>query len=376
MQGNCGVTRWRRSAGFGCLALCLGLAACQRSVPPAVEPTQVLAIRATTADGATGALPATIQARYHSDLSFRIAGQLVSRAVHVGDRVRKGQILARLDDADATAQQAAAKAGMQAAAHKLLFAGQQLQRDQALMAQDLIARTQFEQTQDSFAAASAGQRQAAAQLKQAQDNLGYQVLRAEHDGLITAENAEAGATVAAGQVVYGLDWLPELDVELNVGASELANWPRGKIVRLQATELPGLVFEAEVREVAGHEDSQSGSYGIKLTLQKPDGRLRPGMTATVMTGAKQGGVRIPVGALFHQGEKPAVWVITAGSSQLQLRAVTVSGYQASQVLISQGLSPGEWVVAAGVHNVHEGEKVKPAIAPENIFDSARARSQS
>lgn len=378
MQADSAVTNWRRLTGLGCLSACLWLAACGKAPQAPAADTQVLAIQAGAATAGADALPAQIQARYSSDLSFRVSGKLVERKVHVGDLVRKGQILARLDDADATAQRDAARAGAQAAAHRQLYAGQQLQRDQAQMAQDLIAKAQLEQTQDSYAAARAGQKQAADQLQQAENNLGYHVLRAEHDGLITAENSETGATLAAGQPVYSLAWLPEIDVWVDVGNQQLGSWKRGQKVRLQATELPGVPFDAEVREIAGHEDSQSGSYRIKLGIAHPDARLRPGMTATVMPAASQNidqSLRIPVEALFHKAEKPAVWVIQPGSSRLQLREVGIASYQASQIIVNRGLRAGEWVVAAGVHNVHEGEKVKPALAPENVFDSARARTQ-
>jgi len=378
MQDDVRPVRWLRIAALCAVLAGAGLAGCSRGQAPRPAATQVLAIQVGSADGANSALPAQIQARYSGDLSFRVAGKLIARAVHVGDRVKKGQILARLDDSDATASLNAARAGQQSAAHKLLYAGQQLQRDQAQFAQDLIAKAQFEQTQDNYTAAQAGQREAQAQLQQAQNNLGYQVLRAEHDGLITAESGEVGTTVAAGQTVYSLAWTPELDAWVDVGAGALSAWQPGKRVQVRATELPGVPFTATVREIAGQEDSQSGSYRVKLTLAGASDRLKPGMTATVMQSGGDGhdGVRIPVGALFHQGERPAVWVIDARTSQLVLRPVSVADYLADAVIVRQGLAPGEWVVAAGVHNVHAGEKVKPATAPDTIFDSGRARTQS
>lgn len=370
--------RAARLTTLACLLAGLGLTACQRAAPPAAPDTQVLAVQAGRADGSETALPAQIQPRYSTDLSFRVGGKLIARAVHVGDHVRQGQILARLDPTDAAAQLDAARAAQQAAAHRLRFAGQQLQRDQAQMAQDLIARAQLEQTQDAYAAAQAGLREANAQLKQAQNQHDYHVLRAEHDGLITAENGETGATLAAGQPVYTLAWSSGLDVWVDVGSQERTRWPIGARAHLQATELPGTVFEAVVREAADHENSLSGSYRIKLSVQDSKGALRPGMTATVSApGQREGGaVRIPAGALFHQGEKPAVWIIAPGSSRLQLRPVVVTAYRAGEVLIGQGVAPGEWIVAAGVHHVHEGEKVRPAVAPATIFDSGRARTQS
>lgn len=362
------------------IVMAAGLAACGKSAPPAPAATPVLTLQ-VQADGlqAGSAYPAQLQARHSADLSFRVGGKLALRYVHVGDRVRKGQVLATLDAADASAQLAAARAAREAAEHRLLFARQQLQRDQAQMQQDLIARAQLEQSQDNFAAAQAAARQAAEQMQLAGNQLGYHALRADHDGVITAENGEVGTVVAAGSPVYTLAWTPDLDVWVDVSTGDKAQWQPGSRARVRVTELPGVTLMARVREMADTEDSVSGSYRVKLTVEGGDPRVRPGMSATAepLAGSAvgAGGVLIPSTALFHDREQPAVWVIRPDRSTLVLRPVTVGGYRASQVLIAGGLRPGERIVAAGVHNVYPGQKVRVADAPAAVLNSGRAQVQ-
>jgi multidrug efflux system membrane fusion protein len=89
-----------------------------------------------------------------------------------------------------------AKAALDAAEHRLVFAKQQLDRDGAQAQQNLIAANQFEQTQDSFSAAQAGREQAQAQWVVAHNNLEYNTLVADHDGVITSENADTGQVVS------------------------------------------------------------------------------------------------------------------------------------------------------------------------------------
>lgn len=362
------------------LLLLGGLVACSKTPPPQPALSRVAAVRVAPLDSDNaGEFPAQLQARYNSDLSFRVPGKIIERRVHVGDRVHQGQVLARLDAGDAQQQLLTAKASLQAAEHRLVFTRQQLQRDLAQMQQDLISKVQLEQTEDNNAAAEAARRQAAAQLELQSNNLQYNQLVADHDGLITAENAESGAVVAAGQPVYSLAWSPDIDVLLDVSTSELSRWPRGQLARLQLPELPGISPEAQVREIAGHEDSLSGSYRIKLTLLHPDARLRPGMTASLTPISAKGGssqVVVPASALFHQGDRPAVWVIRPDNQRLELRAVTVSEYRSNQVLLSGGVRVGERIVQAGVHNVHQGQQVLPVDPPSVAINGSDGQGQS
>jgi multidrug efflux pump subunit AcrA (membrane-fusion protein) len=78
---------------------------------------------------------------------------------------------------------------------------------------------------------------------------------------------------------------------------------------------------------------------------------------------------LPATALFHDGTQPAVWVVRAADSMLELRRVTVARYNERTIVISQGLKDGEHVVLQGVHTVSAGEKVR-AIAPLHPEDFA------
>ncbi len=127
--------------------------------------------------------PVEVAARYSNPMSFRVPGKLIERKVRIGDMVKKGEVVARLDPIDAERQAASAKAALDAAEHRLVFAKQQLDRDSAQSEQNLIAANQLEQTQDAYSAAQAGREQASAQWVVARNNLEYNTLVADHDGL-------------------------------------------------------------------------------------------------------------------------------------------------------------------------------------------------
>ena len=368
----------------------LWLAACHHAPPPAPPATVVVALPvhpdAHPGDADPIRYPVEVTARYSTTMSFRVPGKLIKRDVRLGDAVKQGQVIAQLDPVDAQKQAASAKAALEAAEHRLVYAQQQLERDKAQSAANLIAVNQIEQTQDNFTAALAGREEAAAQLVVARNSLQYNTLAADHDGLITSENADTGQVVSAGQAIYGLAWLGDTDVILDAAESDLGRISVGQAARVTLPALPGRQFEAHVREIAPAADPQSRTYRVKLTLAGSPEAVRFGMTgdatlapttsavpaasrAPATNGdnpaAPQPTFTVPATAIFHKDSGPAVWVIENGST-LQLRPVKVSSYTDHKSVVSEGLSDGDVVVLAGVHTVYAGQNVKP-VRP--LFDS-------
>jgi len=351
--------------------LMLSLSACHRGPVASAPPALVVAlpVHADQGSSGTGAIryPVEVAARYSNPMSFRVPGKLIERKVRIGATVKKGEIVARLDPVDAEKQAASAKAALDAGEHRLLFAKQQLDRDSAQAQQNLIAANQLEQTQDAFSTAQAGREQAMAQWVVARNNLEYNTLVADHDGVITSENADTGQVVSAGQAVYGLAWSGDIDVTLDAAASDLGRIAVGQSASVTFPALPGRNFDARVREITPAADPQSRTYRVKLTLAQPGQVVRLGMTgdATLAPVAVTGGAApetsftLPATAIFHQGNAPAVWVISAGNSTLELRPVTVKSYSDHSTVVTSGLKDGETVVLAGVHTVYAGQHVAP-----------------
>jgi membrane fusion protein, multidrug efflux system len=354
----------------------LALSACHggkvASAPPAVVVALPVHPDAGSAGGMAVRYPVEVAARYSNPMSFRVPGKVIERKVRIGDSVKKGEAVARLDPVDAQKQAASAQAALEAAEHRLTFAKQQLDRDNAQVEQNLIAANQLEQTQDAFIAAQASRDQAAAQLVVASNNLQYNTLIADHDGVITSENADTGQVVAAGQAVYGLAWTGDTDVTLDAAASDLARMAIGQAASVTFPALPGRAFDAHVREITPAADPQSRTYRVKLTLSQPGQLVRLGMTgdatlepfALPAGGAAAASFTVPSTAIFHEGNSPAVWVIGANNT-LELRRVSVRSYSDRSTILTGGLRDGDVVVLAGVHTVYAGQRVTPV---KPLFD--------
>ncbi|MEA3109298.1 MAG: hypothetical protein QOI88_3903 [Gammaproteobacteria bacterium] len=373
-------------------ALALALAGCHGRPAAPTPPAAVVALPVHAYSGADGGqswrYPIEAAARYANVMSFRVAGKVVERTVRLGDAVRRGTVLARLDSADAEKQAASARAALDAAEHRLTYAQQTLDRDNAQFAQHLIAESALEQTRDAYSTALSGRAQSASQWVVARNALQYHALVADHDGMITSENADTGQYVSAGQAVYGLAWSGDIDVNLDAAAGDLGRMAMGQPADVTFSALPGRRFAARVREVAPAADPQSRTYRVKLTLTGGQGAdaVRLGMTGdAVLSPASSGDAaaneparaaattaplfRIPSTAIFHQGGSPAVWVIRAGDSTLELRPVTVRTYTERAAVVTSGLAEGDSLVMAGVHTVFAGQHVR-AVKPLYADDGA------
>ncbi|WP_322106286.1 efflux RND transporter periplasmic adaptor subunit [Paraburkholderia sp. J41] len=384
-SGKFAPSRRKRGAAARAIALrvalttALGatlLAACgkQNEAPPPPRPVVSMAVHADSSGRARASYPGEIEARNVTPLSFRVNGKIVERNVRLGDNVKAGQTLARLDPSDFDRNAASAQAQFDAAQHRLQFARQQLERDTAQAQANLIARAQLEQTQDAYASAAAQRDQAQQQLALARDQRRYTQLAADHAGVITAENADTGQNVQAGQAVYQLAWSGDVDVVSDLPEAAIAGLHTGDTAQVTLAALPGRSYTARLRELAAAADPQSRTWRAKLTLEHPDADVRLGMTADIAFAAASANnaaatFTVPATALFHDGTAPAIWIVHAPDNVLQLRRVTVASYGARTVTVAAGLRDGERIVVQGVHTVHAGQQVRP-VAPLHPEDFA------
>jgi membrane fusion protein, multidrug efflux system len=353
------------------LALAALLSACHTRPPATTPPVAVVTYTVHTSDDTDPpSFPAEVAARYSNPLSFRVPGKVIDRRVRLGDRITAGEVLAQLDPTDQQRQVASARAALSAAEHRLRYAKQQLDRDQAQFSRELIAANQLEQTEDAYAGALAVRDEAAAELTVAQNALRYHTLTADHDGLITAEDVDTGQVVSAGQAVYQLAWAGDVDVVIDAAANDMNRVTLGQAARVSFPSLDAQSLDARVREIAPAADPQSRTFRIKLTLSDPARNIRLGTIgeATLLPPEGRALARetaIPETALFHQGAHAAVWVLEGARPRLALQPVTVESYRDRLVILAGGLRDGERIVAAGVHTVFAGERVTPFV---NTFE--------
>ena len=349
-----------------CLGLALAVAGCgsESQKPAEVRPVRTIVADPRPIDDDRQAV-GEIKPRQESDLGFRVAGKIVTRAVDVGVTVRKGDLLARLDEQDTQNRLKSAEADVAAAEAVLTEAQGSESRLKQLVGTGATTRSNYDAALRNLRSAEAKLDSSKAALALARDQLAYTELKADFDGIVTAVGAEPGQVVAVGQMVLRLALPDEKDAVFAIAESAFrGRQPEdrpGIQVRLLAS--PEIVADGIVREVSPVADPATRTFQVKVTLKSPPAAMRFG--SSVVGRLKETTapvVVLPGAALFDKGGKPAVWVVDAGTGAVTLRPVVVVRYESDKVVISEGLAKGDVVVTAGVNRLREGQKVRLAAA--------------
>lgn len=346
-----------------CAVLVL-LGACKEDAPKSVEirPVRTEVVDPKPIDDDRQAV-GEIKPRQESDIGFRISGKLISRAVDIGVSVKKGDLLARLDDTEYQARLRSAEAEIASAEAVLVEADAAEGRLRQLLASGTTTRANYDVAVKNQRGAQAKLEAARASASLSRDQLGYTELRADFDGIVTAAAAEPGQVISAGQMVVKLAKPDEKDGVFNIAESAFRGRPEHERPEVVVSLLsnPGVFAEGVVREISPVADPATRTYQVKVTLRQPPEGMRFG--ASVMGRLKTTTapvVVLPGSALFDKSGKPAVWVYQAATASVALKPVVVARYEADRVVISEGLSKGEIVVTAGVNRLREGQKVRLA----------------
>jgi multidrug efflux system membrane fusion protein len=356
---------WRRALRVVALLPAFALvAACGDGAPPTPAPRPVLVAHPGEAAGATAlAYAGEVRAREETALSFRVGGNLVRRLVDVGDRVRRGQLLAELDPGDLQLQVQAAQAQATAAEGELARAAADRARYASLAAQQLVSRSAVD-AQDAAYAAAAGQARAArANLEVARNQAGYARLRAPRDGVIALRQAEAGQVVAPGQVIFGLAGEDGREIAIALPEARIRDFAVGDRAWVELWNAQGKRLPAHVREITPAADPQTRTYAARVALDGDAGASAElGQSARVYfpPAAGASATAIPLAAVQRGADGgTAVWVVDPATRRLHLAPVRLGAYGDDAVPVIEGVTASDWIVAAGGHLLREGEVVAP-----------------
>ena len=344
------------------LAATLTMAGCGEVAP---RPPEVKAVRTLTVDPKPIAddrrAVGEVRPRYESELGFRVSGKLVARSVDVGAVVRKGDLLARLEEQDYRNRQKGAEADLAAADAVLIEAQAAEERLRQLLASGTTTRANYDAALKNLRSAQARRDSAKAALELANDQLAYTELAAEFDGIVTAVGADPGQVVTSGKMIVRLAQPGDRDAVFAISEAAFGAARRGDERPEIVTALlsnPEVVADGVVREVSPVADPVTRTFQVRVTLKEAPAQMRFG--ASVVGRLKASTlpvVVLPAGALFDQHGVPAVWVVEPGTGFVTLKSVVVARYETDRVIVSSGLVKGDIVVTAGVNRLREKQKV-------------------
>lgn len=333
------------------------LAACDAEVP--TEPVDVVrpALIERVGEAALSSdlrFPGRVRAVTRAELSFNVAGELLELPVSEGQRVRAGDLIARIDPEQFELRLAAARAEFDKARTDYERYAEIFERSQAVPRAEVDQRrTAMEVARSSFAAAR----------RDVEDS----ALRAPFDGVIARRFVENFQQIQAKEPIVSLQDLAELEIVIHVperivqrNARRVAGWAVFE-------SLPGLRLPVTLKSFSAEADPQTQTYEVVLSLVRPpETNILPGMSAEILPDHAAGpaetqvSLSIPVNAIFAATDgSPQVWVVDPDTARVSRRAIRVARLTETAAIVESGLVPGEDIVVAGVSHLRDDMRVRP-----------------
>lgn len=285
-----------------------------------------------------------LAARAEIRLAFKIPGYIEDIAVDAGDRVRRGQVLARLYTTEADAGLAAAQAAFQ-------DADRDAARLERLYADSVVTLTELQDAQ------TARERTRAA-LDAARFDRTWAVIRAPEDGRILERAAEEGEYAGPGAAVLVMSGASRgLVLRASLPDREVVRLRTGARATVSFGALPDRLFEGRVVEIAAQADARTGTFDVEVAIDGED--LREGFVGAASFPVAEDGplVWLPGEALAAaDGERGSVFVVENGRAQR--RAITIARLVGGEIGVETGLEDGARVITAGAAFVRDGDAVR------------------
>ena len=349
-------------AGLGAaafVALSLHTQAASAVSDPRQEAPIVRLATPTPVIGSERGFTGVIGARVQSNLGFRVPGKIVERLADVGQEVKAGQPLMRIDDTDLRLALTAKRNAVAAARATVVQTEPDEKRYASLLRDGWVPRQRYEQAKAALDTAEAQLAAAEADARVAENEATYAVLVADADGTVVETLGEPGQVVSAGLTV--------------VRVAQAG--PREAVVALPETVRPAIGSEAEaivyagdgrrytahLRQLSDSADAQTRTYEARYVLDGEAAAAPLGATITIRVASQASArqVQVPLGAVLDDGEKTGVWVLDRASSTVKFRPVKLIRVSSETAVIS-GLNSDDPIVSLGAHLLQEGARVRTA----------------
>ncbi|WP_445372029.1 efflux RND transporter periplasmic adaptor subunit [Methylomonas sp. HW2-6] len=337
------------------------LTACEQEVAisPKPRPAEIVEVGERTRAAPT-VLVGEVRSRYESAQGFRIPGKIVQRLVERGAVVRKGQVLAKLDDKDTSLSASSAQAELHAAEADLALAQAELERQRSLFQRKFVSAQALDIQEAKFKSAQARVKQTTAEAAVRSNQSRYTQLQADRDGVVTEIRAEPGQVVEAGEVVARIAATDSLEVAISAPESHIGGAALGAAAEIKLWALPSKVYRGSVREVAPAADSVTRTFQMRVALADADAAVHLGMTAGVrFEAAADQAWLLPSTAVTQRDGQAVVWVVEPATGAVTPRPVQTGPFREDGTIVNQGLQSGDWVVAVGAQTLVPGQIVQP-----------------
>ncbi len=351
---------------FATLATAL-LFSCQEEVvesAPVIRPvryTQVESVSGARDRTFTGGAKAGVESR----ISFKVRGTLSELDAKVGDRLKKGHLIARIDPRDYELLVEDAQAALAQARAQAVKAEADFNRVRGLFERDNASQAEYDATRAARDSAIAQVNSVQKKLETAQLQLEYTELRSPIDGAVAEVPVEVNENVQVGQSIVVLNAGAQPEVEVGIPEVLIREIREGARVDVTFDSIPGRVLQGRVTEISPSATSGMTIYPVTIRLNAADRRILPGMAAevTFRFGAKGVGPRyvVPPHAVVEDRRERFVLVVlerSEGLGVVERRPVVIGELVRDGIEVLEGLEDGDKVVVTGASRVQPGQQVR------------------
>jgi RND family efflux transporter MFP subunit len=332
--------------------------AASASADPRTARQLVKVVNATSVPGVERAFTGTIAARVQSNLGFRVPGKIVERLVDVGQQVKAGQPLMRIDETDLRLALTAKRNAVVAARAVAVQMRADEKRYATLVSGGIAATPQrYEQAKAALDTAEAQLAAAEAEARVAENQATYSTLVADADGTVVTTLGEPGQVISAGQPVVQLAHAGPREAVISL--PETIRPAIGSAADASVYGSDGRRWIARLRQIADSADAQTRTYEARYVLDGEAASAPLGATVTIRLAdnGKRFDVEVPIGAVFDDGNRTGVWILDQDATTVRFAPVQIKRLGEETAVVS-GIEVGQPVVALGAHLLKEGATVR------------------
>ncbi len=327
--------------------------------------TEVPTVRTGYVQAATQqnrAFTGVVGARVQSDIGFRVPGKILERLVDVGQVVKRGQPLMRLDPVDLQLVAHAQLESVVAAKVRAQQTAADEVRYRDLVTTGAISASSYDQIKAAADAAQAQLKSAEAQADVAKNSSTYAVLLADADGVVVETLVEPGQVVAAGQPVIQIAHSGKREAIINL--PETIRPALGAVAQARLYGHEGTPTQVKLRQLSASADRLSRTFEARYVLEGDLAQAPLGSTITIQitdnTDSNTHPIQVPISAILDAGKGAGVWVVEGEPKHVVWREVKIQKLTDEAAVVEGNLQEHEKIVTLGAHLLHEGDEVKVA----------------
>lgn len=300
------------------------------------------------------------------NLSFRNTGIITQFDIKLGQKVRKGQQLARLDNVQSRLAYEQSLTQLNSAESQMNTAKLSLNRVRSLYEKGSAALSDFESAKNAYKTAQESYQSAQRGVDIQKEQIQYGYIYAPEDGVISAVFSEVDENAGAGQTVATLNSGTDMEITLGIPESSINGVKEDMIVDVDFTSLLGQKFKAKVTEISPAVDSNTATYPIRVTMVNPNKDIKSGMAANVSfdfgseASANKKVLVVPANAVGEDSNGRFVFLIKQSDSvaTVEKHPVKIGALNSQGFEITSGLTFGQKIATAGLQTLLDGQKVK------------------